>query len=119
MPDKEIKKGLRYCLSNGFTNCKGCPYHGRKDKRCAQALYDDVIALINGQQAIIDRLKFIQHTKLLECFMTETVHQQQLIQDFVKELKKYTFNMPMGKHTYKVITEQGIDTIAERMGVNK
>lgn len=119
MPDKDIKKGLHCCLSDRFTNCKGCPYMNRKDKRCDQALYDDVIGLINRQQEQIKRLTYFQHADLVEAIFTETVNKQTVIKDFVKELKKITVPIMIGNHCRKVISEQGIDTIAERMGVTK
>lgn len=120
MTDKDIKTGLRYCFSIGYSNCKGCPYFNtQKGKRCANALYDDVIDLINSQQKEIENLKFIQATKLLERFMTETVHQQQVIKEFVEELKKITVPIMIGNQCRKVISEQGIDAVAKRMGVDK
>lgn len=120
MTDKDIKSGLRYCFSIGYSNCKGCPYFNtQKGKRCANALYNDVIALINSQQAEISRLKSIQHTNLIEAIFTETLHKQMVIKEFVEELKKITVPIMIGNHCRKVISEQGIDAVAKRMGVDK
>lgn len=120
MTDKEIIDGLAHCFNMAeYSDCNDCPYRVTKGKRCTQALYDDVIGLINSQQEKIKRLTFIQHTDLIESIFTETVHKQMVIKEFVEELKKNTFHIMLAGNDYKVLTEQRIDYIAQRKGVTK
>lgn len=58
MTDKEIKKALECCSTNGRT-CEECPYDGQTTDEifCDEKLQADALDIINHYNAEIERLK--------------------------------------------------------------
>lgn len=58
MNDEEIKKALECCGDEtGLHWCTDCPYYNKENDLCQEDLNRDSLALINRQQAEIERLQ--------------------------------------------------------------
>lgn len=131
MTDQDIIKSLEICYEQG-EKCSLCPMHKEAtlSSFCWNKLVIDALNLIRRQQKEINRLKKLMPLSLYieEAFIkifTDITKQPKPEQrpptskEFLEELKKYTYHTMIGGRPYKIITEQGMETIAERMGVNK
>ena len=56
---ENVRDGVKACLThNFFRKCYHCPYElYRDDSKCKDRLCEDVLELLNKQQAEIERLK--------------------------------------------------------------
>lgn len=101
MKDNDIIKALECCSVHPM-KCKKCPYN--KIACCTDAHRKDALELIKFQKNYIETVKNLKAGKEVEA-----------VKKFVETLKRLSYPVKIGngKHFYKVVTEQGIDSIFE------
>lgn len=87
MTDNEIIKALELCINNDILekNCDICPYR-QKCAMCMDDLMKDTLALINRQQAEIERLR--KDNGIVDILYQEEQAQNEDLKTKIERLKK-------------------------------
>lgn len=89
MTDAEIIKALECCKDNSFNNfsCEKCSYHGTRGC-CVNNLCEDALALINRQDAEIERLKDMVSQNEGALPRYEALIRAEAVKEFAERLKE-------------------------------
>ena len=127
MTDSEIVTALTAChKGNGEAECEKCPYVGKRG--CMDILGEDALALINRQQAEIERLTAIVETAIESTELSADFFGKKAVREFAEKLKEYCneiANQEWNKRTlpvswadaYKDFIDD-IDRLLEETGCN-
>ena len=88
LPDKEIVKALECCVTK--EDCNGCPYDEIND--CIKGHEEDILDLINRQQAEIERLKEIIEYKDI-CIEAREDIKSEAYKEFAEKLENRILSM--------------------------
>lgn len=122
MNNEEIKKALECCADKDGASCKHCPYNSDCSKGGIRMLTDS-LALINRQQADIERLKYLleREEKATQSFSKQCYKDG--IKEFAEKVKNYvkTHCNPYGKPIFDYDTSLKIlkyldNLLAEMVG---
>ena len=109
MTDKDIIKALECCTTNG-ASCKDCPAFVKVERSNCKKYFRGALALINRQQAEIERLK-------AKCENTQIGYN--FAEDEIKNLKKDKYKLQKAlnqSEDYRVIAKaEAVKEFAERL----
>jgi hypothetical protein len=113
---EEIKKGLECCGSPEGDSCFYCPFSGSPLEYCTTKLHTEAVALINHQQAEIERLR-TENNQFADIGKMYSEIRAEAIKEFAESLKKEVFRKEF--HTaygnIEMIGAGAIDNLVKEM----
>lgn len=122
MTDSEIVTALTAChKGNGEAECEKRPYVGKRG--CMDILGEDALALINRQQAEIERLTAIVETAIESTELSADFFGKKAVREFAEKLKEHSCNLTEydeggWSDTVSAVKVKDIDRLVEGMGCN-